>query len=156
MEGDREGVRLIRVVSGHVDGGNFVGEAMLDTLVPCEKKLAPYALESSVAVLDDIESHSEHVYRLVIRNGPLTQHARAVRQTTYHLDDKSATEQVVYPDRPREGGIWHLHDTAEAAAGNAGVRGYGGREMRVLIQAPPEVDRFRWTLPSSQRSMRLN
>ncbi len=96
-----------------LEGGSYVGEAMLDTIKPEEKKLVPYAVELSVAVLDNVDSHSEHVHRVVIRNGQVTQHSRAVRQTTYHLDNKSATEQVVYLDHPREGGTWHLHDTAE-------------------------------------------
>ena len=96
-----------------LEAGSYVGEAMLDTIKPDEKKLVPYAVELSVAVLDNVDSHSENVHRVVIRNGQLTQHSRAIRQTTYHLDNKSATEQVVYLDHPREGGAWHLHDTAE-------------------------------------------
>jgi hypothetical protein len=94
-----------------LEAGSYVGEAMLDTIKPDEKKLVPYAVELSVAVLDNVESHSEHVHRVVIRDGQLTRHSRAVRQTTYHFDNKSPTEQVVYLDHPREGAAWHLHDT---------------------------------------------
>jgi hypothetical protein len=96
-----------------LEGGSYVGEAMLDTLVPDEKKLVPYAVELSVSVLDNVESHNENVHRIVIRDGQLTRHSRAVRQTTYHFDNKSPAEQVVYLDHPREGAAWHLHDTPD-------------------------------------------
>ena len=96
-----------------LEGGSYVGEAMLDTIKPDEKKLIPYAFELSVAVLDNVESHSEHVHRVVIRDGQLTRHSRAVRQTTYHFDNKSPAEYVLYLDHARDGSAWHLHDTPE-------------------------------------------
>ena len=64
-----------------------------------------------MSVLDNVETHAEDVHRVVIRDGRLTRHARSVRQTTYHFDNKGDAEQTVYFDHPREGGAWRLHDT---------------------------------------------
>ena len=63
----------------------------------------------------DVESHSEDVHRVVIRDGVLTRHSLGVRQTTYHFDNKSPAEQAVYLDHPREGSAWILHDTPSPA-----------------------------------------
>jgi hypothetical protein len=94
-----------------LEGGSYVGEAMLDTLKPDEERLVPYAVELSVRVLDNVESHAEQVHRVVIRDGRLTTSRVQVQQTTYHLDNKSDTEQTVYLDHPRGGAQWQLFDT---------------------------------------------
>src|SRR6185312_12302496 len=46
-----------------LEGGSYVGEAMLDTIKPDDHKLLPYAVELSVAVLDNVDSHMENVHR---------------------------------------------------------------------------------------------
>src|SRR5262249_54546044 len=96
-----------------LEGGSYVGEAMLDTLKPGEPRLVPYAVELGVSVLDNIDSHDDAVHRVVIRKGHLTTFYARVQQTTYTLNNKSDTEQTVYLDHPRQGGDWKLIDTAE-------------------------------------------
>jgi hypothetical protein len=96
-----------------LEGGSYVGEAMLDTLKPDEPRLVPYAVELGVRVLDNVDSHDEKVYRVVIRKGVLKTHYSHVQQTTYTLNNKSDTEQTVYLDHPRSGGDWKLFETAE-------------------------------------------
>jgi hypothetical protein len=93
-----------------LEGGSYVGEAMLDTTKPGGLRLVPYAVELGVHGLDNIDSHQEGVHRVVIRDGRLTRHWLQVRQTTYHLDSKSESEQTVYLDHPRDAG-WELFDT---------------------------------------------
>src|SRR5262249_47803077 len=96
-----------------LEGGSYVGEAMLDTLKPGEPRLVPYAVDRGVSVLDNIDSHDDAVHRVVIRKGHLTTFYARVQQTTYTLNNKSDTEQTVYLDHPRQGGDWKLIDTAE-------------------------------------------
>jgi hypothetical protein len=96
-----------------LEGGSYVGEAMLETIKPDEQRLVPYAVELSVRVLDNVDSHSEDTHRLVIRDGKLIRHSARVQQTTYHLDNKGDSEQVVYLDHPREAASWKLADTPE-------------------------------------------
>ena len=40
-----------------LEGGSYVGEAMLETLKPDEQRLVPYAVELGVHVLDNVDSH---------------------------------------------------------------------------------------------------
>lgn len=94
-----------------LEGGNYVGEAMLETLKPDEDRLIPYAVELSVHVLDNVNSYEEDVHKVVIRDGRMTRHSKRVQQTTYAMNNKSETEQIVYLDHPREGASWKLVDT---------------------------------------------
>src|SRR5207253_9183136 len=61
-----------------IEGGSYVGEAMLDTLKPDEQRLVPYAVELGVFVLDNLESHEERVHRVTIRRGVLKTSYREV------------------------------------------------------------------------------
>ena len=94
-----------------LEGGSYVGEAMLETLKPDEQRLVPYAVELSVHVLDNVDSHTQGVHRVVIRDGRLTTFRLQVQKTTYTFHNKSESEQVVYLDHPRGGAQWELFDT---------------------------------------------
>jgi hypothetical protein len=91
-----------------LEGGNYVGEAMLDTLKPDEERLVPYAVELSVRVLDNIDSHDDHIHRVVIRKGMIKAHYRKTQKTSYSVPNKAETEYTVYLDHPRGGGVWKL------------------------------------------------
>ncbi|MFO0879553.1 MAG: hypothetical protein U0840_19585 [Gemmataceae bacterium] len=93
-----------------LEGGSYVGEAMLETTKPNEQRLVPFAVELSVQVLDNLDSHDQGVQRVVIRDGRLTIHVGRVQRTSYTFDNKSETEQVVYLDHPREAN-WSLVET---------------------------------------------
>jgi hypothetical protein len=97
-----------------LEAGSYVGEAMLETLKPDEERLVPFAVELSVRVTDSVDSHQEAVHRVVIRDRRLTTFRLHVRQTTYHLHNKSDTEHTVYLDHPRGGREWQLFDTPPA------------------------------------------
>jgi hypothetical protein len=93
-----------------LEGGSYVGEAMLETLKPDEQRLVPYAVELSVRVLDNVDSHEGTVTRVVIRNRMLTMFRVQVKQTNYTLNNKSDSEQVCYLDHARAP-EWELYDT---------------------------------------------
>jgi hypothetical protein len=96
-----------------LEGGDYVGEAMLDTLKPDEQRLIPYAVELGVRVFDAFDSHDESVSRVIVRDGRLTAQYGEVRQTTYTINNKSDAEQVLYLDHPRCGDEWILVDSTE-------------------------------------------
>ncbi len=96
-----------------LEGGSYVGEAMLETTKPDEQRLVPYAVELAVTVLDNVDSHDDKVHRVIIRKGTLKSHYGQVRQTTYSFNNKSDAEQTVYLDHPRTGKDWTLFDTPE-------------------------------------------
>jgi hypothetical protein len=94
-----------------LEGGSYVGEAMLDTAKPDETRLVPYAVELAVRVLDNVETHSENVSKVVIHKGTLKAQYHQVQVTTYSFNNKAAAEQTAYLDHPRPGGEWKLFDT---------------------------------------------
>src|SRR5262249_6219065 len=94
-----------------LEGGSYVGEAMLETTKPDEQRLVPYAVELAVHVLDNVGSHDDRVHKVVIRRGQLKTSYRQVQQTTYSFNNKGDAEQTVYLDHPRSGREWKLFDT---------------------------------------------
>jgi hypothetical protein len=96
-----------------LEGGSYVGEAMLETTKPDDQRLVPYAVELAVTVLDNVDSHDDRVHRVIIRKGTLKAQYTQVQQTTYSFNNKSDAEQTVYLDHPRGGKEWKLFDTQE-------------------------------------------
>ncbi len=95
-----------------LEGGSYVGEAMLETTKPDDQRLVAYAVELAVHVLDNVDSHDDRVTRVVIRKGALRLTYAQVQQTTYTLNNKADTEQAVYLEHPRGGKEWKLIETA--------------------------------------------
>jgi len=93
-----------------LEGGSYVGEAMLDTLKPGDDRLVPYAVELSVRVLDNVESSQGPVHHVTVRDRRLTETRGILQKTVYHFDNRGAAEQTLYLDHPR-GGEWGLVDT---------------------------------------------
>ncbi|HZZ77519.1 MAG TPA: hypothetical protein VFE62_03310 [Gemmataceae bacterium] len=96
-----------------LEAGNYVGEAMLETSKPDDERLVPYCVELAVHALDNIDSHSDRVHRVVIRNGMLRAQYRYIEKTTYHFNNKSDMAQVVYLEHPRASREWKLYETPE-------------------------------------------
>ncbi|MFO0890757.1 MAG: hypothetical protein U0790_16630 [Isosphaeraceae bacterium] len=95
-----------------LEGGSYVGEAMLETVKPDELRLVPFAVELSVRVLDNVLSRDEPVSRVVISRGVLKAQHGQVTTTTYHFDNKGDSPAVLYLDHPRESGEWTLLEPA--------------------------------------------
>src|SRR5262249_44044860 len=96
-----------------LEGGSYVGEAMMETSKPDEPRLIPYAVELAVFVLDNVSTHEDQVHRVGIRKGTLqTEHAQ-VQRTTYSLHNKADSEYVLYLEHPRFNNQWRLYETVE-------------------------------------------
>jgi hypothetical protein len=120
-----------------LEGGSYVGEAMLETMKPEEQRLVPYAVELGVHVLDNVESHEGAVERVIVRDGRMTTHRLQVAQTTYTFNNKSDTEAILYLDHPRQQKEWELFDTAPP------------------VETTENFWRFRFPLPAHQASQFL-
>lgn len=94
-----------------LERGAYVGEAMLETLKPNEKRLIPFAVELSVRVLDNVKSFKERTRKVIIRDGMVRMQHATVQQTSYELDNKADQEYVLFLDHPRGGSGWKLTDT---------------------------------------------
>jgi hypothetical protein len=96
-----------------LEAGNYVGEAMLETLKPDEQRLLPYAVELAVSVLDNVDSHEDDVRRVTIRDSRLTTYRMKIEQTTLAFNNKSDEAQTLYLDQPRRLKEWEIFDTPE-------------------------------------------
>ena len=96
-----------------LEGGSYVGEAMLETTKPDDLRLVPYAVELAVTVLDNVNSHDDRVHRIFIHQGQLRSDYTHVRQTTFTFNNKGDSEQTVYLEHPRDGKEWELQDPPE-------------------------------------------
>lgn len=119
-----------------LEKGSYVGEAMLDTLVPDVEKLIPFAVELSVRILDNVESHDERVHKVVARQGTLHIFQQRVQQTTYHLDNRSDQEKVLYLEHPRGGAEQQLFGPTEPKETTENYWRFR------LILPPREITRF--------------
>ena len=97
-----------------LQSGSYVGEAMLDTMKPNDERIIPYAVELSVSVLDNVDSYSDDVYHVIIKDGRLKASHRSVQQTTYTFKNKADKNYQVYLEHPRAGEQWHLFDTPQS------------------------------------------
>ena len=95
-----------------LDAGSYVGEAMLDTLKPTEKRLVGYAVELGVRVTDSIGTKKQAVARVKISGGTMWTYFGQESKTKYTFVSKSDKEQVLYLDHPRPGTDWDLIEPA--------------------------------------------
>ncbi len=93
-----------------LDSGSYVGEAMLDTMKPKEKRLVGYSVELAVRVLDNLESHNQNVSRVIIQQGTMITMYGQLQKTTYSFISKSEKEQTLYLDHPKPA-EWSLVDS---------------------------------------------
>lgn len=95
------------------DGETYVGEAMLETLKPDDKRFVPYAVELSTVVSREGKDEQSPVFRAVVANGVLTTRFYLVNHTHYRVRNKGKVAQTLYLEHPRSG--WELFQTVEPA-----------------------------------------
>ena len=122
-----------------LEGGSYVGEAMLETTKPDDQRLVPYAVELAVTVLDNVDSHDDKVHRVVIRKGTLKAHYAQVRQTTYSLQQqvRRRADRLPRPPARRQG--------LEAVRHAGAARGHGELLAVPLRAAAEEGHASSWS-----------
>jgi hypothetical protein len=91
-----------------------VGEAMLDTLKPNDKRFVPYAVELGCVVSVEDRSEDGPVFRTAVSRGTLVVEYFHVRRTKYLARNKAPRPQVLYVEHPRTG--WELTKDAPEPA----------------------------------------
>ena len=149
-----------------LEGGSYVGEAMLETLKPDETRLVPFAVELGVKVLDNVASQDEHVSRVVVHNGTLQTRHGQVKSTTYAFDNKGDAPAVVYLEHRREDSDWKLvepptaHEITESFwrfrfdLAAHGVTQFRVRTQRLIVPAPCSGRHFDQAARALDRSAR--
>ncbi|HYO70656.1 MAG TPA: hypothetical protein VEU33_31715, partial [Archangium sp.] len=96
------------------DGDTYVGEAMLDTMQPDDKRFVPYAVELGCTVSVDDTSEQGPVHRVVVTRGVLSAEFHVFRRTRYTLRNKAKRARTLYLEHPR-GSTWTLREGQEPA-----------------------------------------
>ncbi|WP_164017729.1 hypothetical protein [Pyxidicoccus trucidator] len=92
----------------------YVGEAMLDTMKPSDKRFVPYAVELGCVVSVEDRAEDGPVFRTVVSRGTLVVEYFHVRKTKYLVRNKATRPQVLYVEHPRTG--WELMKDAPEPA----------------------------------------
>jgi hypothetical protein len=91
----------------------YVGEAMLDTMKPDDKRFVPYAVELSCTVSVEDSNENGPVFRAVASRGVLVVEHYLLRRTKYVVRNKGKRPATLFLEHPRQN--WELRDTAEPA-----------------------------------------
>ncbi|HVG60279.1 MAG TPA: hypothetical protein VNA24_17100 [Hyalangium sp.] len=91
----------------------YVGEAMLDTMKPDDKRFVPYAVELSCTVSVEDSSENGPVFRAVASRGVLVVEHYVLRLTKYVVRNKAKRPATLFLEHPRQN--WELRDTPEPA-----------------------------------------
>lgn len=111
---------------------NYVGEAMLDTMKPDDRRLVPFAVELSCLVSSE-EGHREGpVFRATLSRGFLRTEYYQYRSTHYRIRSKAKRPQVLFLEHPRTAG-WDLVDSPEPAERT-------DNHLRFKVDLPPGVE----------------
>ncbi|QSQ20643.1 hypothetical protein JY651_36225 [Pyxidicoccus parkwayensis] len=92
----------------------YVGEAMLDTMKPNDRRFVPYAVELGCVVSVEDKMEDGPVFRAVVTRGTLVVEYFHVRQTKYLVRNKAPRPQVLFLEHPRTG--WELMKDAPEPA----------------------------------------
>ncbi|MFX0090899.1 MAG: hypothetical protein ACFFBD_03975, partial [Candidatus Hodarchaeota archaeon] len=90
----------------------YVGEAMLPTIKPDEKRLVPFAVELGCVVDSEFDTKKDAIYLVVARKGTITTHYTQRRHRAYMIKNKSKKEHTLYIEHPRQA-EWELFETTE-------------------------------------------
>jgi hypothetical protein len=96
------------------DGDLYVGEAMLDTMKPGDRRFVPYAVELGCLVTVDDKGESGSVYRATVAHGQLTTEWWQIRRTILTIRLKGTKPATLYLEHPKDD-AWELRgDVAPA------------------------------------------
>jgi hypothetical protein len=92
----------------------YVGEAMLDTMKPGDKRFVPYAVELGCVVSVEEGTEDGPVFRTLVNQGSLVVEYFHLRRTKYLVRNKAPRPQVLFVEHPRTG--WELMKDAPEPA----------------------------------------
>jgi hypothetical protein len=95
------------------EADTYVGEAMLDTMKPDDKRFVPYAVELGCVVSLEDRTEEGPVFRAVVNRGVLMVEFYHLRRVVYTVRNKAKRAQTLYLEHPRTN--WELKDTPEPA-----------------------------------------
>ncbi|HXY77455.1 MAG TPA: hypothetical protein VEH47_01470 [Candidatus Acidoferrales bacterium] len=101
-----------------LDGDAFAGEGLMDAIKPGEKRLLSYAADLGVLVDAKQKNANQHVSKIVIAHGVMTQSTEERQENTYTIRNRDTAPRVVVIEHPARQG-WKLEDGEVPAESSA-------------------------------------
>ena len=93
-----------------LEDGEYVGEAMLETIKPDQERFVPYSVELGCRIHRDHRSDVKPVHRVRVADGNLQVHSHRVRRTDYAIRNDTDRRIDLYLEHAFLHG-WELEDT---------------------------------------------
>jgi hypothetical protein len=92
-----------------LEGEAFAGEGLMDAMKPGEKRLLSYAADLGLLVDAKMKAQSQHVTKVVIAHGAMTQTTQERQENTYTIRNRDTAKRVLVVEHPARPG-WKLTD----------------------------------------------
>lgn len=92
-----------------LEGDAFAGEGLMVAIKPGEKRLLSYAADLGVLVDAKGKSENQHVTKVVIAHGTMTQTTQERQECTYTIRNRDTEKRVLVVEHPARAG-WKLAD----------------------------------------------
>ena len=92
-----------------LEGDAFAGEGLMDAIKPGEKRLLSYAADLGVLVDAKERAENQHVTKVIIAHGLMTQSTQERSENTYTIRNRDSMPRTVVIEHPARAG-WKLTD----------------------------------------------
>ena len=92
-----------------LEGEAFAGEGLMDPIKPGEKRILSYAADLGVLVDAKQKTENQHVTKVIIAHGTMTQMTQERQENTYTIRNRDAASRTVIIEHPARAG-WKLTD----------------------------------------------
>jgi hypothetical protein len=103
------------------EGDLYVGEAMLDTMKPGDKRFVPFAVELGCRVSVDDQTDTGSVFKATVQNGQLMTESWTFRRTHFRIKLKSPKPATLFLEHPKDPS-WELTATTDPIEVTDGYR----------------------------------
>ena len=101
-----------------LEGEAFAGEGLMDPIKPGEKRILSYAADLGVLVDAKQKAENQHVTKVIIAHGTMTQMTQERQENTYTIRNRDAAARTVVIEHPARAG-WKLTDDETPAESSA-------------------------------------
>jgi hypothetical protein len=101
-----------------LEGDAFAGEGLMQAIKPGEKRILSYAADLGVLVDTKQKSETQHVTRIVIAHGTMSQTTQERQECTYTIRNRDSVARTLVIEHPARPG-WKLTDDETPAESSA-------------------------------------
>jgi hypothetical protein len=101
-----------------LEGEAFAGEGLMDPIKPGEKRILSYAADLGVLVDAKQKAENQHVTKVIIAHGTMTQMTQERQENTYTIRNRDAAARTLVIEHPARTG-WKLSDDQTPAESSA-------------------------------------